>query len=325
MDPSRDEIIEIAALKFTEDRVVDKWQSLIRPRGQVPFNITTLTGITNEDVQAAPRFSEVSASLQEFVGKHPIVGQSPQFDVDMLTGSGLRLRNPRYDTFELATILMPDLPAYNLATIAGRPAFFVGLRKPPKPVAPFDRETPAWLPTCVFLDPATLQCRIHDDERYPAECAAYPAHNLALEQPSECERVEDVFGGERLLDADPGETDGLLLGQQAIGGKVFTHPRPEELEGVVERAATGALTATDRAEFVAVAAASSPGTLATSEPHYEAARAQALAADSWAGRAIREWERLEGDAPDPSLGERIEDARGAPGTAGWDALNGSSD
>ncbi len=120
MDPSRDEIIEIAVLKFTEDRVVDKWQSLIRPRGQVPFNITTLTGITNEDVQAAPRFSEVSASLQEFVGKHPIVGQSPQFDVDMLTGSGLRLRNPRYDTFELATILMPDLPAYNLATIAGR-------------------------------------------------------------------------------------------------------------------------------------------------------------------------------------------------------------
>ena len=218
-----------------------------------------------------------------------------------------------------------ELDGRAVATIAGRPAFFVGLRKPPKPVAPFDRETPAWLPTCVFLDPATLQCRIHDDERYPAECAAYPAHNLALEQPSECERVEDVFGGERLLDADPGETDGLLLGQQAIGGKVFTHPRPEELEGVVERAATGALTATDRAEFVAVAAASSPGTLATSEPHYEAARAQALAADSWAGRAIREWERLEGDAPDPSLGERIEDARGAPGTAGWDALNGSSD
>jgi predicted DnaQ family exonuclease/DinG family helicase len=120
MDPSRDEIIEIAALKFDEDRVIDSWQSLVRPRGAVPFNITTLTGITNDDVQSAPRFQDVASGLQSFIGAHPIVGQSPQFDVEMLAGSGLRLRNPRYDTFELATILMPELPAYNLATIAAR-------------------------------------------------------------------------------------------------------------------------------------------------------------------------------------------------------------
>jgi predicted DnaQ family exonuclease/DinG family helicase len=120
MDPSRDEVIEIAALKFDDTRVVDRWQSLVRPKGQVPFNITTLTGISNDDVQSAPRFSEVAESLNAFVGKLPIVGQSPQFDVEMLAGAGLRLRNPRYDTFELATILMPQLPAYNLATIADR-------------------------------------------------------------------------------------------------------------------------------------------------------------------------------------------------------------
>ena len=217
-----------------------------------------------------------------------------------------------------------DLDGRTVAAIAGRPAFFVGLRKPPKPVAPFDLETAAWLPTCVFLDPATLQCRIHDDDRYPAECGEYPAHNLALEQETECERVEGAFGGQRLLDDDPGETDGLLLGQQAIGGKVFVHPRPDDLEGVVERAVRGELTAEDRAEFVAVAAASSPGTLAISEPHYEDAKARALEADSWAGRAIDEWNRLEGENPDATLADRIEDARGAPGTPGWDALEGGS-
>ena len=213
-----------------------------------------------------------------------------------------------------------EIDGRTVAAIAGRPAFFVGLRKPPKPVAPFDRESATWLPTCVFLDPTTLQCRIHDDDRYPAECAEYPAHNLALEQETECERVEDVFGGERLLDAEPGETDGLLLGQGAIGGKVFVHPRPEALKGVVERAGRGELTAEDRAEFVAVAAASSPGTLATSEPHYEDAKARALEADSWAGRAIEEWTRLEGEEPKPALADRLEDARGAPETPGWDAL-----
>jgi predicted DnaQ family exonuclease/DinG family helicase len=120
MDPSRDEIIEIAAVKFDEYRIIDRWQSLVKPRGAVPFNITTLTGITDEDVRSAPRFPDLAPKLERFVGKSPVVGQSPQFDLDMLAGAGLRLRNPRYDTFELATILMPELPAYNLATIAGR-------------------------------------------------------------------------------------------------------------------------------------------------------------------------------------------------------------
>jgi ATP-dependent DNA helicase DinG len=120
MDPGRDEIIEIAALKFREDRVLDRWHSLVRPQGNVPFNITTLTGIKTSDVERAPKFGAIADELRTFIGRNPIVGQSPQFDVEMLAGAGLRLRNPRYDTFELATILMPDLPAYNLGTIAGR-------------------------------------------------------------------------------------------------------------------------------------------------------------------------------------------------------------
>ena len=215
-----------------------------------------------------------------------------------------------------------EIDGHRLASIAGRPAFFVGLRKPPKPVAPFDREEHAWLPTCVFLDPATLQCRIHDDDLYPSECAEYPAHNLALERETECERVETAFGGERLLDDDPGETEGLLLGPQAIGQKVFTYPRPEALTGVVDRVARGELTREDSAEFVAIAAASSPGTLATSESHYEEAKTQALEADSWIGRSIRAWEQLaeRDESPDEAVSTDFEEAHGAPETPGWDAL-----
>ncbi|WP_255170905.1 YkgJ family cysteine cluster protein [Natrononativus amylolyticus] len=219
-----------------------------------------------------------------------------------------------------------EIDGHAVAAVAGRPAFFVGLRKPTKPVAPFGVE-PAWLPACVFLDPETLQCRIHGDELYPAECAEYPSHNLALEQETECERVEARFGGERLVDDEPAAVGGLLLGPQALGQKLFCHPRPADLEGAVARSAAGELTAADRAEFVAVAAASSPGTLAISEPHYDRARARVLEADSWAGRAIREWaERAErGTRPDPDLGAVVEDARGAPPTPGWDALEEGTD
>lgn len=226
-----------------------------------------------------------------------------------------------------------EIGGHRVAAVAGRPAFFVGLRKPPKPVAPFGREKPAWLPTCVFLDPTTLQCRIHDSELFPDECGAYPEHNLALEQETECERVESQFGVERLLDANHDDPGGLLLGPQAIGGKLFCHPRPEDLEDIVERVAGGTLLPADRAECLAVAAASSPGMLAISEHHYEQGYERALETidaddptdddSKWVGPAIREWyqRRAAGETtPSPAIAASIEETRGAPKTPGWDAL-----
>ncbi|MFC7232422.1 YkgJ family cysteine cluster protein [Saliphagus sp. GCM10025308] len=236
-----------------------------------------------------------------------------------------------------------SIDGHDVAAIAGRPAFFVGLRKPPKPVAPFGREDADWLPTCTFLDPETLQCRIHGDDLYPDECAEYPAHNVALEQQTECERVEEAIGGERIrfedssgndvadssddeqgsgrkegVTVDVEATDGLLLGPQAIGQKLFVHPNPDALEGRLERLVSGDLTTEDRAAFVAVAAASAPGTLAISDTHYDQAYELVLEADSWAGSAIREWEqRASETSADPSQGEAVEVARGAPETPGW--------
>ncbi|WP_226039952.1 YkgJ family cysteine cluster protein [Natrinema sp. DC36] len=227
-----------------------------------------------------------------------------------------------------------EIDGVSVAAVADRPTFFVGLRKPPKPVDPFGREEPTWLPTCVFLDPTTLQCRIHESELYPGECGAYPEYTLALARETECERVESAFGGDRLLEADHDDLDGMLLGPQAIGAKLFCHPRPADLEGVVDRAAAGELTRPDRAEAIAVAAASSPGTLATSDHHYDRAKARLLGGEdaesefaddeSWIGPAIREWyqrRRAAGEAvPSPAVADAIETDRGAPETPGWDAL-----
>ncbi|MCM8748358.1 exonuclease domain-containing protein [Thermomicrobiaceae bacterium CFH 74404] len=120
MDPERDEIIEIAAIKFRDDRVLDRWETLVRPRATVPLSITSLTGLTMRHLRQAPPFSAVASRLREFVRNHPIVGQSPEFDLQMLAAAGLALQNPVYDTFQLATILLPDLPAYSLASIAAR-------------------------------------------------------------------------------------------------------------------------------------------------------------------------------------------------------------
>ena len=232
-----------------------------------------------------------------------------------------------------------------IAAVAGRPVFFVGLRKAPKPVAPFGRDR-RWLRTCAFLDPETLQCRIHEADTYPAECAAYPSYNLDLGVETECERVEAEYGTDRLLDDDPGEYEGPLLGPQALGAKLFGYPDPDELAGVVDRIRDGALRETDRAAFVGVAAGSRPGTLEIDDDRAAAATADVLDADSWVGRAIDEWETVADerggvpaefadepvaeDGPEDGVigtvafdvpsGDAVEVARGAPETPGWDAV-----
>ncbi|NEU55342.1 YkgJ family cysteine cluster protein [Halorussus sp. MSC15.2] len=213
-----------------------------------------------------------------------------------------------------------EIDGVSVSAIHGKPAFFLGLRKSPKPVGPFGTD-PTWLPTCVFLDPTTLQCRIHGEDTYPEECADYPGHNLKLEHETECERVEAAFGGNRLVDDDvPADLPGFLLGPQAVGQKVFVFPDPERLEGVVARAAAGELTDEDRALFVAAAVSAAPGTTTVNRDRFESALATAREADSWAGRAIDDWEDRAAEtgtaAPDPALADRVE--RGAPETPGWD-------
>jgi len=210
-----------------------------------------------------------------------------------------------------------DVGGISVAAIDGRPTFFVGLRSVPKPVAPFGHD-PTWLSGCVFLDPQTLQCRIHDTERYPETCGTYPGENLVLDVETECERVEAEHGGSRLLDDEPPEDATPRFGPAAIGETVFAHPAPDRISDAITRLRDGESTQQDRAEFVAVAAASSPGTLEIEPSYYERTRERAASAESWVADAIEEWRRrAETDAPDPRLAITVEQQRGATPMPGW--------
>lgn len=117
-DYERDDIIQIGAVKFDERRVLGTWKSLVRPSVPVPLRISRLTGISNQSLRSAPRFDSVKEKLASFVGIHPIVGHSVGHDIRFLAHKGLTLYNPYYDTWELATLLMPALAAYSLESVA---------------------------------------------------------------------------------------------------------------------------------------------------------------------------------------------------------------
>ncbi len=114
----QDAILEIAAVKFQGSTILDKMETLISPGRSIPFRVQRLTGITPNHVAGAPSFESISRPLQQFLGDYPIVGHSIPFDVGFLRRRGLVRNNPLVDTFELATVLLPSLPSYNLGQVA---------------------------------------------------------------------------------------------------------------------------------------------------------------------------------------------------------------
>lgn len=113
-----DEIIEIAAVKFQADEVLETFSTLVQPVHSLPLNSSRLTGITADMLVGAPRFAEVAPRFAAFLKNYPLVGHNVEFDLRMLRAQGMRLPQPAFDTLELATLLMPRTPAYRLGTLA---------------------------------------------------------------------------------------------------------------------------------------------------------------------------------------------------------------
>lgn len=116
--PEHDAIIEIGAVKFRENEVLETWSSLINPQRSIPHKITQLTGITQAEVDQAPTLSSVIGPLRSFVKDYPIVGHNVPFDLRFLERHDLFLDNPAIDTFELASILLPHAARYSLGILA---------------------------------------------------------------------------------------------------------------------------------------------------------------------------------------------------------------
>ncbi|MBA3336564.1 MAG: DEAD/DEAH box helicase family protein, partial [Chloroflexia bacterium] len=119
MDPGRHEIIEIGLQIFDRTGLAERFSTLVRPKGRLSLDITALTGIDERELAAASAFSEVAPQIRRLLAGRAIVGHSVDLDLAMLTAAGLDFSsNDIFDTYHLATLLLSDLPAYNLSAVA---------------------------------------------------------------------------------------------------------------------------------------------------------------------------------------------------------------
>ncbi|HEY77220.1 MAG TPA: DEAD/DEAH box helicase [Thermoflexia bacterium] len=117
-DPERDAIIEIGAVKFRGDQVLEEFHTLVNPGRPLPPEIVALTGITDEDLIDAPRLTDVLPRLTRFAGNRLVVGHGIDFDLGFLHRRSILRPNQFLDTFKLATILAPDARRYSLRSLA---------------------------------------------------------------------------------------------------------------------------------------------------------------------------------------------------------------
>ena len=83
-DPTYDEIIEIAAIKYSKGKKVSDFTTLVKPDNYINEYITKLTGITNEMVKNSPKIEKVLPDLMNFLGDSVIVAHNANFDINFL-------------------------------------------------------------------------------------------------------------------------------------------------------------------------------------------------------------------------------------------------
>ena len=121
LDPERDRITEIGAVRFQSDGTeIETFETLVNPGREIPFFIEQLTGVTNEAVRGAKRVNDVMPDLLRFVGNDPVVGQNINFDLSYLRREGAALGPRSIDTAALSRILMPARQPRNLIDLATR-------------------------------------------------------------------------------------------------------------------------------------------------------------------------------------------------------------
>jgi DNA polymerase-3 subunit epsilon len=114
-------ITEIAIVLHDGTQVLDTFSSLVNPERSIPWNITQITGITDEMVAQAPKFYEIAKTIVELTEDAIFVAHNVSFDYSFVKEEFARLGYP-YARKQLCTVrlsrqVFPGLPSYSLSNL----------------------------------------------------------------------------------------------------------------------------------------------------------------------------------------------------------------
>lgn len=117
-------VIEIGIVRVEDGKVVEKFESLINPQTHLPEEISSLTGITTQDLENAPTFYAIHKELQRILKDCVFVAHNVRFDYSFLKNEFKRLDlefSPKqFCTVKLSRSLTPQFNHHNLDALIER-------------------------------------------------------------------------------------------------------------------------------------------------------------------------------------------------------------
>jgi DNA polymerase III subunit epsilon len=126
LDPTRDEIISIGAVRIVNGRILyeECFDQLVDPRRPLSPDSIRVHGILPERLVGQPTIDQALPSFQRFTEETVLVGHNAAFDLRMFqvkaASTGVVFINPVLDTMLLSSVVNPSLKEHNLDAIARR-------------------------------------------------------------------------------------------------------------------------------------------------------------------------------------------------------------
>ena len=116
-----DRATEVAVVIVEDNKITDRYQSLMNAGKKIPGFIQQLTGISDAMIRKAPPSSQVMQELADFVGDIPFVAHNASFDSKFIDAEWSRIQQVRSQSFAcslmLSRRLYPNLYNHKLGTL----------------------------------------------------------------------------------------------------------------------------------------------------------------------------------------------------------------
>lgn len=123
LDPKKDKITEIGAIRVEGGKIADTFHTLVNPGRRLEERITELTGLTDEALKEAPFIQDVIEDFVEFETTGCLLGHSVLFDYSFLkraaVNEGKTFEKKGIDTLSISRKYLQDLESRSLPYLSG--------------------------------------------------------------------------------------------------------------------------------------------------------------------------------------------------------------